>query len=142
MGDHGRQSAGAFLSTQKKSKIVKIKSFEDACKTLQISSDIPTFPTETGAAAFYQLEIIARALNGNWKPDWNDSDQYKYYPWFGFRGGRFVFYVVICRCTSPTLGSRLCYKDEKTAEYAAETFIDLYEKMLHPTAADDFSDLL
>ena len=122
---------------------MKIKSFEDACKALKIPSDIPSFPAETGAAAFYQLEIIARALNGDWKPDWNDSDQYKYYPWFDFRGSRFVFFGVYFRYSYSGLGSRLCYKGEKTAEYAAETFIGLYEKMLHPAAAeDDFSDLL
>jgi hypothetical protein len=109
---------------------------------LQIPSDVPSFPVETGAGAFYQLEIIARALNGNWKPDWTNWDQNKYFPWFVFQGGRFVFNVVYYYFTYSYLGSRLCYKDEKTAEYAAETFIDLYEKMLHPAAVEDFSDLL
>jgi hypothetical protein len=97
---------------------------------------------ETGAAAFYQLEIICKALNEGWTPDWSDEDQYKYYPWFAFRGGRFVFDGVHYYCANSSLGSRLCYKDEKIAEYAGKTFIDLYQKMLHPTAKEDFSDLL
>jgi hypothetical protein len=121
---------------------VKIKSFEDACKALEIPSDIPFFPAETGAAAFYQLEIIARALNGNWTPDWSNEDQNKYYPWFAFQGGRFVFGGVSYDYTCSDLGSRLCFRTRELAEYAGKTFINLYEKMLHPAAVeDDFSDL-
>lgn len=121
---------------------MKIKPFEDACRALQIPSDIPSFPTETGAGALYQLEIITRALNEGWTPDWSDENQKKWYPWFDFLGGRFVFHHVHCNYTYSGLGSRLCYKDEKTAEYAGKTFMDLYKKMLHPVPEEDYSDLL
>ena len=121
----------------------KIKSFEDACKALNISTQIPEFQVESGASTFYQIEIITRALNGNWKADWNDSNQYKYFPWFAFRGGRLVFADVLCACSNADLGSRLCYKDEETAEYAGKQFIKLYQKMLHPgDTEEDYSDLL
>src|SRR5690606_29736445 len=44
-----------------------------------------------GLEAFHKLNIITAALNEGWTPDWNDTSENKYYPWFAFRGGRFVF---------------------------------------------------
>jgi hypothetical protein len=81
--------------------------------------------------AHYRLVIIARALNGNWKPDWTNWDQNKYYPWFAFRGGQFVFHVVRYVFTSSPLGSRLCFRTRELAEYAGKQFEDLYHEYFH-----------
>ena len=32
--------------------------------------------------AFLKLRIITAALNQGWSPDWTNSDEWKYYPWF------------------------------------------------------------
>lgn len=32
--------------------------------------------------AFLKLRIITAALNQGWAPDWTNSDEWKYYPWF------------------------------------------------------------
>lgn len=32
--------------------------------------------------AFLKLRIITAALNQDWSPDWTNSDEWKYYPWF------------------------------------------------------------
>jgi hypothetical protein len=111
----------------------RIKSYEEACKKLNLKPAVPSFPNLSAAEhkamqAHYKLVIIARALNGNWKPDWTNWSQNKYYPWFAFQGSRFVFDVVYFIFTLSALGSRLCYKDEKTAEYAGKTFVDLYHE--------------
>lgn len=69
----------------------KIKTFEDACESLNISNEIPNvsiiLETEQNAVVnFYKALIICKALNNtvkkDWKPDWNNYREYKYYPWF------------------------------------------------------------
>lgn len=65
----------------------RVKSFEDACQVLGISTNVPEvkgLPRKHQKAiiANYKLIVIAEALNEGWKPNWQDSDEYKYYPWF------------------------------------------------------------
>ena len=87
--------------------------------------------------------IINRSLNTDpetnqeWKPDWNDSDQEKYYPWFEVvekPEGASGFGLSVGDCddvgTYASLGVRLFYRDSKTAIYAGETFTELYENMI------------
>ena len=65
----------------------KVKSFEDACKVLDIT---PSVPVVTGIPekyqkpliANYQLMVIAEALNEGWTPDWSNGEWDKWYPWF------------------------------------------------------------
>ncbi len=116
-----------------------IKSFEDACKALNISSvlpDVSMLPQEEQKAitAHYQLVIIAKALNGDWKPNWNNYDEYKYYPWFDmetYNDGRendgFSFCDCGFSCAASHVGSRLCFSSSKIAKYAGQTFLPLYK---------------
>ncbi len=65
----------------------RVKSFEDACQVLGILTNVPdvkgfTRKHQKAIVANYKLIIIAEALNEGWKPNWQDSDEYKYYPWF------------------------------------------------------------
>jgi hypothetical protein len=83
-----------------------------------------------GLVAFHRLQVIAKALNEGWAPDWSDEDQQKWFPWFDFRGGRFVFDDVFCFFTDSDLGSRLCFRTRELAEYAGKQFEDLYNRFL------------
>ena len=92
----------------------EIKSFEDACKALNRSTDLPDFsmaPEEDRQALIdhYKLTVIAKALNGDWKPDWNDSDQYKYYPWFYMDGSGFQYNDYDNYYQNSNVGSRLSF---------------------------------
>ena len=63
----------------------RVKSFEDACQVLGISTNVPEvkgLPRKHQKAiiANYKLIVIAEALNEGWKPNWQDSDEYMYYP--------------------------------------------------------------
>jgi hypothetical protein len=87
--------------------------------------------------ALAKMCIIQRSLNGEWVPDWNNSNQYKYYPWFdveqkeeGPSGFALSFNGYDCTLSYAGLGARLFYKDAKTAQYAGETFTALYEDMV------------
>src|SRR6478736_5769926 len=97
-----------------------IKTFEDACKALNLDSttiipDFSLFPESDKEAmiAHAKLVIIAKAINGDWLPDWNDWDQYKYYPWFEMgspSGGGFSFIDFGGWYSGSIVGSRLCFE--------------------------------
>lgn len=109
-----------------------IKTFEDACNELGIdpdevfnSNDLPD------EVAYKKLKIVVKAINQGWSPDWDNSDQYKYWPYFKLSSG-FGFsdsdYYYDNATTS--VGSRLCFESEAKCTYAAKQFIDIYEQFL------------
>lgn len=116
----------------------RVKSFEDACQVLGISTNVPEvkgLPRKHQKAiiANYKLIIIAEALNEGWKPNWQDSDEYKYYPWFDMSNPAGVgcshTYLTASR-TYATIGSRLCLKNRELAIYFGQTFTDLFNDSL------------
>lgn len=116
----------------------RVKSFEDACQVLGISTNVPEvkgLPRKHQKAiiANYKLIIIAEALNEGWKPNWQDSDEYKYYPWFDMSNPAGVGFSYTHRTASSTgagVGSRLCLKNRELAIYFGQTFTDLFNDSL------------
>lgn len=116
----------------------RVKSFEDACQVLGISTNVPEvkgLPRKHQKAiiANYKLIIIAEALNEGWKPNWQDSDEYKYYPWFDMSnpaGVGFSFTYFTASSTAANIGSRLCLKNRELAIYFGQTFTDLFNDSL------------
>lgn len=116
----------------------RVKSFEDACQVLGISTNVPEvkgLPRKHQKAiiANYKLIVIAEALNEGWKPNWQDSDEYKYYPWFDMSNPAGVGYSNASRTasnTSASVGSRLCLKNRELAIYFGQTFTDLFNDSL------------
>lgn len=111
-----------------------IKSYEDACKVLGVQpiseNAVAAFPAEDRKSmlAYHKLTIIARAINGGWKPDWNNRSQYKYYPVFYYENAglssantNYAASIAVAY-----VGSRLCFQTEAMSDYAAATFADLY----------------
>lgn len=116
----------------------RVKSFEDACQVLGISTNVPEvkgLPRKHQKAiiANYKLIVIAEALNEGWKPNWQDSDEYKYYPWFDMSNPAGVGYSRTSNAASNTyanVGSRLCLKNRELAIYFGQTFTDLFNDSL------------
>lgn len=116
----------------------RVKSFEDACQVLGISTNVPEvkgLPRKHQKAiiANYKLIIIAEALNEGWKPNWQDSDEYKYYPWFDMSNPAGVGYsntYYAASLTNAAFGSRLCLKNRELAIYFGQTFTDLFNDSL------------
>ena len=116
----------------------RVKSFEDACQVLGISTNVPEvkgLPRKHQKAiiANYKLIVIAEALNEGWKPNWQDSDEYKYYPWFDMSNPAGVGYSRTFNAASSTcasFGSRLCLKNRELAIYFGQTFTDLFNDSL------------
>lgn len=112
----------------------KIASYEDACRVLNIQpineEVFNIFPKEDQRSmlAYHKLTVITRALNNGWKPNWDDQNEWKYYPLF-----RYVNAGLSCANAYNTatntiarIGSRLCFPTSALAKYAAEHFADLY----------------
>lgn len=116
----------------------RVKSFEDACQVLGISTNVPEvkgLPRKHQKAiiANYKLIVIAEALNEGWKPNWQDSDEYKYYPWFDMSNPAGVGYSHTNYAASysyANIGSRLCLKNRELAIYFGQTFTDLFNDSL------------
>lgn len=116
----------------------RVKSFEDACQVLGISTNVPEvkgLPRKHQKAiiANYKLIVIAEALNEGWKPNWQDSDEYKYYPWFDMSnpaGVGFSNANNAASVASAHFGSQLCLKNRELAIYFGQTFTDLFNDSL------------
>jgi len=122
----------------------KIKTFEEACGALGIDPTKPLvdasgMPEKHRKAieAHSKLVVIAQALNEGWEPNWNDEDEYKYFPWFEVEateekpsGVGFSYSRYGHSCAVTSVGSRLCYRTRELALYAGETFADLYKEYL------------
>jgi hypothetical protein len=116
----------------------RVKSFEEACKVLGIKPEDVLHSAHSeylkkdidSVNAYMQLIVITRALNEGWEPDWNNEDEYKYYPWFYFNKPGFRLDSVGCNYFSSNVGSRLCFRSEELAQYAAKQFLDLYKTFM------------
>lgn len=113
-----------------------IKTFEDACKKLNLDTaklpDVSIMPERfrKPIIAASKLMIIYEAINNGWIPDWNNYDQYKYYPWFGVSSSGFGFSdtYYYCDFASTDVGSRLCTDTREKALYIAEQFKTEYQE--------------
>ena len=112
----------------------KIVSYEDACRVLNIQpineEVFNIFPKEDQRSmlAYHKLTVITRALNNGWKPNWDDKNEWKYYPLFRYVNAGLSYANTITSATAShaSLGSRLCFPASALAKYAAEHFADLY----------------
>ena len=104
--------------------------------------------------AYIKLRIVCAALNEGWEPEFTEDEE-RWYPWHylwtqgeidrmsdeekqqraligvdDYRQDGWAGFAVSNSAYTPSysnsLGSRLCWKDEKTARHAATTFIRLW----------------
>lgn len=128
----------------------RVKTYADACEVLGVAQldekGMKSCGFRPDEIARRKLETITAALNEGWRPDWNDTNEYKYYPWFrilpgkgkdaeGKPSGAFAGLANAhtrnaASHTSALIGSRLCFHDYETAAYAGDTFRDLYAQIL------------
>jgi hypothetical protein len=94
--------------------------FDEQCKGLE--------PDEV---AYRILKLLNKSLNEGWTPNENDSNEYKYFPWF-YMGGSSGFRFRVCALwTSYSyVGSRLCYRSSELAEHAGKHFTAVYKQFM------------
>lgn len=111
----------------------RIKSFEDACEDQGLNPNDPIFTTGTPDVIAYNklTKAIIPSLNEKWTPDWNNSNQRKWYCWFKYDGSGFRFYDSRYGLVFSSVGSRLCFKSEELAVYAAKQFQNEYNQLFN-----------
>ncbi len=85
------------------------------------------------SVTFMKITLLAKVLNQGWTPNWDDSNEKKWYPYFDMRAGVGFSLTGYGRWRTGALaGSRLYYKSEELARYAGTQpeFLELY-KSLH-----------
>ena len=115
-------------------------SFEEAYDLSDESTKIECaiFKTDTpDVVAFKKLKLIVRLANTDpltgevWKPNFQDSNQRKWFPVFVLSSGfGFSDSYYYCGHAHTDVGSRLCFENQHNSDIIAKRFIDLYEVFL------------
>lgn len=116
----------------------RVKTYADACAVLGIEPMNEEVFTKLGFTkdeiAYRKLKAIAEALNEGWRPNWANSNEYKYFPWLVYNPSSAGFSSAhthpAASYTSTYIGSRLCYKTRELAAYAGRQFEDIYNDLL------------
>lgn len=117
----------------------RIKTFEDACKDQKINpKEVLPYAgkkltlEQQVLNTYAMLRVIAKSLQGSWKPNWSDGDQQKWFAWFEYKSKGFVVYDAAYGYyyTTTDCGSRLCFQNSETAKYFGEQFIELHNIVL------------
>ena len=106
----------------------RIKNFDDVLAENGISRE--DFETsckglEPDEIAYRMAKLVCLAFNEGWLPDWTNSNQYKYFPWFnmGSSSGVGFSYDDCGRWRAISrVGSRLCFKSSDLAKHAGQLF--------------------
>lgn len=88
---------------------------------------------ESDEVAYRKVKLIVKALNEGWTPDWSDSDQYKYFPWFNMSsssGAGFSYLDCDGWDAHSDVGSLLCLKNRDLAKYAGQQFESIYKEFM------------
>ena len=115
--------------------IEKIKTFEDAMNATgrKEMPDFSSFPEDMRKhfEALFKMVVIVEALNEGWKPDWDNYNEYKYYPWFYMPSSSFAFadsdYADVYGIAIAGSGSRLKLKSRELAKYCGGQFKDIWK---------------
>ena len=95
------------------------ESFDESCKGLTVDEK-----------AYRLSKLIGKSLNEGWEPNWDNSNETKYFPWFKLSSSGFRFSDCGGWDAGSAVGSRLCFKSRELAIYAGETFTDVYKDFM------------
>jgi hypothetical protein len=114
----------------------RIKNFDDVLREngiVKLDFDKSCQGLTTDEVAYKQVKEIVKAFNEGWTPDWTNSSQGKYYPWFKMgspSGGGFSSDGCGSWFTFSYVGSRLCFKSSDLAKHAGQLFESIYKDFL------------
>jgi hypothetical protein len=88
---------------------------------------------EPNVIAYMQLTYIVKALNGGEWMNYDDTNEYKYYPYFAASGSGSGFSCVgyYYVCSNSGVGSRLTLKTSERAIYAGKQFLPIYNQYIN-----------
>lgn len=116
------QVLSKFFVKERKGIMGRVTSYKTACEVLGISNEEKRTP-------FERLCIIIKALNEGWRPNFNNSSEYKYWNYFIMRDGVFSVFGVYYNAINMRLPSALYLKSRELAEYAVEIALEDYKEV-------------
>ena len=107
----------------------EIKTMSDVYRVNGITK-LTTLP-ETKERYYEDLILVAKSFNRNWKPDWNDIFENKWYPYFQF-SSMFCFSHsdFDCYFADASIGSYICFKNKQISDYVGKIFLEQFEKLM------------
>lgn len=127
----------AFFSTNIMEIVI---SFETACEYNNTDPNARRFTVGT-RNQIYQERVaeIIKALNQGWVPNYNNSCEYKWSPYFYLNSPGFRFFgsYYVLSATNSAGGSRLALKNRELSDYAGNQFTREYEMWLTPVQEND-----
>lgn len=110
-----------------------IKSLDDIYTYLDINRELvipfknPSTKQERSINAMFDIQNISKVLNNSWTPNWEDTNEYKYYPYFKKQELSGWLVVIYCYVSyNAGLGFGCYFKTEKLALFAGKTFLETY----------------
>ena len=119
-----------------KSILERVKTFEDAFIMTSAEAQreyykgfYDTMPEHL--LSYIKCVLIIGVLNGDWKPDFSDTDQKKWFVYPYLSAGLWdASFSHSSGGAVASVGARLCFKDRETAEHFWKSFKDEYIKYL------------
>ena len=114
--------------------IFDIKTYSDVCKELNEKElTLEDFEIFEGYSekllAFAKIKQLEKYFNQGWTPNWQNKDEYKWYPYFEFTvSGGFGLSVVIFLfwCSYAVVGF---YRTKKIANHIGINFSNIYKEL-------------
>lgn len=97
--------------------------------TLKDYSFLPKEKRERALNSQY-IDDISELFNEGWIPNFDNRQQYKYYPYFIKESSGWRLDVVSFQSFSSFCGSGFYFKDRESATFCANKFLDIYKKVL------------
>jgi len=108
------------LEINKPEDIFSVTTYSEVCKKLNKKQE--TCP-------YKQIKDLEKFFNEDWKKEIYNTSQYKYYPYFSFRGVSLVFCGSDC-AASCFFGCVGLFKSEKIAIHIGKHFVSIYQEIL------------
>lgn len=119
---------------QPKNVLDRIKTIDDILEDNMltwVAFDKQCLDISEDEVAYRLLKLLTKSLNEGWIPDWSNSNEYKYVPFFEMRGpSGFRFHDYVHWSSVSGVGSRLCFKTRPLAEYAGKQFQSVWEQYM------------
>jgi hypothetical protein len=114
------------------------KTFDDLCRAAlditgeQYNKRWEGSSLDPSTLAFEKMKVLTKAYNGDWTPDYYNTSQHKWFPYFKVLSSGFGFSGAIYSygSTYAAVGSRLCFETEEKAAHAGKTFTKLFEEFI------------
>jgi len=119
-------------------ELLEIRNYSDVCKKLGTRElrilDFSRFPVhqQKKLLLVHKISNIAKLFNENFEFNWDDTSQYKWYPYFykdSSTGLGWVFDLSYCHDGSSD-GQVAFYKDRETSDFVGKLFLELYIELL------------